>query len=114
MSAPWAHLNRDHMLRDSCSWEARSSTTVATDGDVTPAYSAAVTIRCNADGPNAKWATVWPDFDFNNEVVLYLAHTATVKRLDRITFNSKVYHVTDVNDWRGAGRIARLRNVEGA
>lgn len=114
MSYPWAHINRDHMLRDTASWEALSSTSEDSELDPTETYASAVTIRCNADGPNAKWANIWPNFDFDNEVVLFLAHNSTVKRRDRVTFNSKVYRVTSVDDWRGAGRVARLSMTESA
>ena len=105
MSSANASLNKDHMLRDTCSWAARSSAS-ETDGDVTPVYASAATLRCNIAQPSSRWVTRYPDIDLTASQEFWLPAASTVARRDKITHGGVVYFVQEVADWQGAGRSA--------
>lgn len=114
MSLPWEHLSMDHLLRDSCSWEARTGDSQdATTLDDGSTYAAAVTLACNISQPSRRWQTRWPDADMTGTIEVWLPHDSTVAARDRITHAGLAYYVIDVADWRGAGRSALCDRMQG-
>lgn len=105
MSTANRSLNKDHMLRDSCSWEARN-TGSETSGDVDEDFATAVTLRCNVGQPSSRWVTRYPDIDLTASQEFWLPAASTVARRDKITYGGVVYRVQEIADWAGAGRVA--------
>lgn len=109
----YAHLEGDHLLRDSASWYSYTGDTEGSNLDKTAAYAAAVTIRCMVAPASRRWQTRWPDADMSRTAECWLAHNSTVTTLDKIVHRSISYRVVDVADWQGAGRVALLEIMEG-
>ena len=107
-------MNRDHMLRDTCSWQSYTGESEnATHGHKTQDYAAAVTLACIVGQPSYRWMQNWPDVSITRAMQLTLPANCTVKVQDKVTVSSKAYRVIDVQDWRGAGYQALLERIDG-
>lgn len=113
MSA-FAHINGDHLLIDSCSWESYTGVTEnASHGDKPATYATAATLACLVDTPGYRWLMSWPSVSITRALQLWLPYASTVKPQDRVTVSGVTYRVVDVQNWRGAGFAAMCERIDG-
>jgi hypothetical protein len=111
--AAFDHLRGDHLLADTCTWEARTGETEDASYDDADAYAAPATLACLANQPSSRWYDRWPLAELTGALELVLPHDATVAPRDRVTYAGQAYRIKDVANWAGAGVVALVERVQG-
>jgi len=107
------YLSGDHLLTDTCSWEARTGASEDASYDATDTYAAPVELACLVGAPSSKWQTSWPLAELTAALELTLPHDCGVAVRGRVTYNGETYRVKDVATWAGAGVTALVERVGG-